>query len=204
MQREYVFSSAVFGKWKQEARALKRAGTLSHYQALDQVAEANRFVNWHHVVIEAKQNRASEAAYRSGLIVAYDVKDAMDNWVPDDSFVDDTRVLHFCENDIFAWYRRGDDESEGEEKAAIPSDPDEYREEFEEWLSNVYLFRYVGDDIPPTPTKTLPLLDERCFFAPMFFWHSGRFVDPWRDLAVNGVLDMTGDTEPSGRSNESP
>lgn len=199
MHREFVFSSVVFGKWKQEARTLKRSGMLSHNQALDQVAKANRFDNWHHVVTEAKQNRASEVAYRSGLIVAYDIKDAMDSWVRDDSFVDDSRAMHFCADDIFAWYRRDDDECEGEEKAAIPNDPDEYREEFDEWLSNVYLFRYVGPDIPATPTKALPLLDERCFFGPMFFWHGGRFVDPLRDLAVNGVLDMSGNTVPSGK-----
>lgn len=200
MHREFVFSSVVFGKWKQQARALKRSGTLSHHQALEQVAKANRFDNWHHVVTEAKQNRASELGYRSGLIVAYDIKDAMDSWVPDDSFVDDSRAMHFCANDIFAWYRRGDEECEGEEKAAIPSDPEEYREEFEEWLSNVYLFRYVGPGIPPTPARTLPLLQERCFFGPMFFWHKGGFVDPWRDLAVDGVLDMSGNTEPPGSS----
>jgi hypothetical protein len=31
----------------------------------------------------------------------------------------------------------------------------------------------------------------------MFFWHHGKFIDPWRDLAVNGVLDMSGKIEPS-------
>ena len=74
-----IFSSATFGKWKQEARALKRSSALPHHQALDQVAIAKGFDNWHHVVTEAKLNRLSEAAYRSGLVVAYDIKDAMDN-----------------------------------------------------------------------------------------------------------------------------
>jgi hypothetical protein len=47
------------------------------------------------------------------------------------------------------------------------------------------------------PTKVLPLLSQRCcFFAPMFFWFRGRFVDPWRDLAVNDFFDMSGRTEP--------
>jgi hypothetical protein len=188
----HVFSAATFGKWKQQARALKRSNGLPHHQALDQVAIAKGFDNWHHVVTEAKLNRLSETAYRSGLVVAYDIKDAMDNWLSDDSFVDDWRVLHLCKEEVLTWYRQNDDEADGEERLAIPTDPDEYLEEFDEWLTNVHFFRYCGSALPSTPTTALPLLDERCFFAPMFFWLRGRFIDPWRDLAVNGVLDMSG------------
>ena len=194
MQTQYLFSSLAFGRWKQEARALKRSASVLHHEALLQVAKSKGFESWHHVVCEAKLNRSTETASRSGLIVAYDVKDATDHWVPDDSFVDDWRAFHFCEKDILSWYRRGDDEAEGEEKEAIPSDPDEYLEQFEEWLANVSLFRYCGPTVPATPRAVLPVLNERCFFAPMFFWHRGQFIDPWRDLAVNGVLNMTGNT----------
>ena len=197
MHTNYVFSSATLGKWKQQAQALKRTSALSHHQALDQVARANRFDNWHHVVTEAKLNQLSETAYRSGLVVAYDIKDAMDSWVPDDSFVDDWRVLHLCQNDVLAWYRRSDDEADGEERAAIPTDPTEYQEEFEEWLTNVHLFRYCGPALPVSPAKALRLLSERCFFVPMFFWLRGQFIDPWRDLAVNNVLDMSENTDPA-------
>lgn len=200
MRTHHVFSSAVFGKWKQQARALKRSSELSHYQALNQIAIANRFENWHHVVNEAKLNLLSETAFRSGLVVAYDIKDATESWRPDDSFVDDWRAMHFCEGDIFTFYRQTDDEAEGEERAAIPTDINEYREEFNEWLTNIALFRYCGPTLPATPTKVLPLLVERCFFAPMFFWLHGRFIEPWRDLAFDGVLDMSGNTEPP-RSN---
>jgi hypothetical protein len=187
MPKKYVFSVATFGKWKQQARALKRSGHMPHHQALDHIAKSKGFDNWHHLITEAKLNSDSGTAYRSGLVVACDIKDAMDSWNPDESFVDDSRVLHFCEQDIFAWYRRSDDEAEGEEKAAIPTDPTEYREEFDEWLNNVYLFRYAGPSLPPTPTKVLPLLRERCF----------KFIDPSRDLAVNGFLNMSGNTEPN-------
>jgi hypothetical protein len=195
MQTHYLFSSATFGKWKQQARSLRRSHDLMHYEALEHVAKSKGFETWHQVVCEAKFNRTTEISYRSGLLVAYDVKNAMDDWVPDDSFVDDWRAHHFCEKDILAWYRRGDDEAEGEEKDAIPLDPDDYLEQFRDWLTNVSLFRYCGPTVPATPRQVLPLLDKRCFFGPMFFWHHGQFVDPWRDLAVNGVLDMTGNTD---------
>lgn len=194
MQKKYLFSSATFGKWKQQARALKRSTGLMHHEALDSVAKSIGFENWHQVVSEAKLNQTTETSYRSGLLVAYDVKHAMDDWIPDSSFVEDWRAHHFCEKDILAWYRRGDDEAEGEEKEAIPSDPDEYLEQFEEWLINVTLFRYRGPTIPATPRATLPILNERCFFAPMFFWLRGEFIDPWRDLAVDGHLDMSDNT----------
>lgn len=195
MQTQHLFSSATFGKWKQQARALKRTTDLMHHEALENIAKSKGFENWHHVVSEAKLNQTTEASHRSGLLVAYDVKNAMDNWIPDDSFVEDWRAHHFCEKDILAWYRRGDDEAEGEEKEAIPSDPDEYLEQFEDWLTNVTLFRYCGRTIPTTPRAVLPMLDKRCFFAPMFFWHRGQFIDPWRDLAVDGCLDMSGKTD---------
>ena len=191
MQNQYLFSSAIFGKWRQKARALKRLTNITHHEALEQIAKSKGFENWHQVVSEAKLNSASEASFRSGLIVAYDIKDAMDSWVPHDSFVDDSRALYFCDKDIFAWYKRGDEEAEHEEKAAISSDPDEYREEFDEWLCNLHLFRYVGSDLPISPEQALPLLRKRCFFGPMFFWLNGRFIDPWQDLAVDDCLDMS-------------
>lgn len=70
-------------------------------------------------------------------------------------------------------------------------------EDFDEWRMNIHFFRYIGPNLPSTPTKVLPLLNERCFFAPIFIWHGGKFIDPWRVLAVNDVLDMSGQTEPT-------
>lgn len=204
MQNQYLFSSAIYGKWRQEARALKRSTNLTHHESLEQIAKSKGFANWHQVSSEAKINRASETSFRSGLIVAYDIKDAMDSWVPHDSFVDDSRALYFCEKDIFAWYSRNEEEAEEEEKTATPIDPDEYQEEFNEWLFNVHFFRYVGADLPVSPTKALPLLSDRCFFGPMFFWLNGRFIDPWHDLAVDNFLDMSGNTEPEASKGSRP
>jgi hypothetical protein len=34
------------------------------------------------------------------------------------------------------------------------------------------------------------------FFAAIFFRYCGRLIDPWLDLAVDGVLDMSGNTGP--------
>lgn len=54
----------------------------------------------------------------------------MDNCNPDEAFVDDSRAFLFCEKDILDSCRCGDDEAEGEEKEAIPTDPVAYMEEF--------------------------------------------------------------------------
>jgi len=192
MHSNFIFSSVTFEKWKQQARALKRSSGMPHHQALDQVAKENRFNDWHHVVTEGKRNQLSEAAYRSGLVVAYDVKDAMESWSADDAFVEDSRILHFCENNIFNWYQQNDEDVEDEDRPLTPSATSKYREHFEEWLQNICLFRYCASTLPASPADALPLFDERCFFAPMFFWLHGQFVDPWRDLAVDGVLNMKG------------
>jgi hypothetical protein len=66
MPKEYVFSVATFGKWKQQARALKRSGHMPHHQALDHIAKSKGFDNWHHLITEAKLNSVSETAYSFG------------------------------------------------------------------------------------------------------------------------------------------
>lgn len=75
---------------------------------------------------DASSSGSSSNAWNSSISprpLTYDVKDATESWAPDDSFVDDSRVYLFCQNDILAWYRREDEEAEDEEKRAIPSDP---------------------------------------------------------------------------------
>lgn len=192
MQTQHVFTNLAFGKWKQEGRSLKRSSVLSHNQALEQVAKSKGFESWHHLSHEAKQNWITETAFRSGLIVAYSLKDAMDSFDPSDIFVEDWRAYLFCEPSIRTWYATNnvDDELDEEYRRTLASanDPDEP----DDWDSDVCLFRFCGSKLPATPRQVLPILGARCFFAPLFFWHKGRFVDPWQDLAINRVLDMSG------------
>jgi hypothetical protein len=187
MSSSYIFSSITFGKWKQQARALKRESGITHTEALEQIARSNKFKDWHHLIQEAKQNKITENAYLNGLIVAYDIKDAMDNWKANESFVEDYRAWHFCQKDIFEHYRTSDEE----ENEKPPVINEEYRQEFEEWMNNVFFFRFCGKNFPESSQTVLRLLNERCFFAPMYIWYTGKFIEPWRDLAVNGVLDMS-------------
>jgi hypothetical protein len=50
------------------------ATNLTHHEALEHIAKSKGFENWHQVASEAKLNRTTETSYRSGLLVAYDVK----------------------------------------------------------------------------------------------------------------------------------
>src|SRR5450830_791740 len=110
MQTQFVFSARTFGKWKQEARAIKRATRITHNQALEQVAASRGFESWYQLAHEAKLNSVTETAFRAGLIVAYSLKDAMDSFDPGDIFLEDWRAFSFCKEDIVAWYATNNDE----------------------------------------------------------------------------------------------
>lgn len=192
MPTQFVFSASTFGKWKQEARAIKRATQISHNEALEQVAAAKGFESWHHLTHEAKLNSVTETALRRGLIVAYSLRDAMDSFDPGDIFLEDWRALSFCKDEIVAWYATNNDERDDDYVPIVTLGSYDVPEEPDDWSDDVCLFRYCGPTIPATPREALPIFDAQCFFAPLFFWHKGQFIDPWRDLAVNRVLDMSG------------
>lgn len=191
MPNQYLFSALTFGKWKQEARAIKRSTQVPLHEALERVAKSKGFLSWHQLAHEAKQNQVTETAFRSGLIVAYSLKDAIDSFDTGEVFVEDWRATLFCDKDILAWYASKDDIDDDHGPSPTSDswhDPDEP----DDWEPDVCLFRYCGASFPATPRQALPIFDAHCFFAPLFFWHKGRFIDPWQDLAINGVLEMSG------------
>lgn len=177
MHTNIIFSTVTLQKWKQEARRLKKTRNLAHHDALDEVARQNQFADWHAVTVEARLNESSERALKSGLVAAYDIKDATESWKPDEKFVEDWRVPFFAEEALFKWYVAEDDAESGPVQV-----DDEYREEYFEWMQNFGYFRWTGP-VPTTIKHAMALLNERCFFPPVFVWYNGQLIDPWRDLS---------------------
>jgi len=64
-------------KLKQRARKLKREQKIPHYEALELVARSARFANWHQVVEAHKAMQPTEHAVRDGVVIAMDVKEAV-------------------------------------------------------------------------------------------------------------------------------
>jgi hypothetical protein len=184
MQTNHLFSAAVFEKWKQQARQLKRSTNIAHHEALDALAQRNQFQDWHHVTVEAGLNRLSEKAIRQGFVVAYDVKEASESPLPDELFIEDWRAPHFADRDVFAWYVSGDEADSG--PMAVN---EEYCQEYSEWAENLCYFRFCGP-MPQNVEEGMRILGERCFFPPVFVWFRGNFLEPWRDLAKDGVLSF--------------
>jgi hypothetical protein len=50
------------------------------------------------------------------------------------------------------------------------------REEFEMSCDEM-LYRYTGESLPRTIDEVFKLSFQRCFFAPLFVWFKGKFID---------------------------
>ena len=89
MRTKIIISSTDVEKLKQKARKLRKDSGISHHDALDLVAQSAGFNHWHHVSESAKTFKPTEQAYYFGVIIAMDIKDAMDFRDPSGRFVED-------------------------------------------------------------------------------------------------------------------
>ncbi len=71
-----VITSVELDKLKQEARAIKKAESLSHQDALDRIAIRHGLPHWHAVTKIAAQWESTEEQLRRGVLVVVDVKEA--------------------------------------------------------------------------------------------------------------------------------
>lgn len=70
----------------------------------------------------------------------------------------------------------------GDETESGPVTVDEeYCQEYGDWAENLCYFRFTGT-MPQSIDEAMELLNEPCFFPPVFIWYRGKFFDPWRDL----------------------
>jgi hypothetical protein len=175
MSNTHIVSSKVFEQFKQRARKIKQSEGIADHEALERVAKSAGFDNWHQVTMVAADSAYAETAHRSGLIVALDIKHAMEyQFDRDGLFVYDDRLYYFCNEDLFQHYRLcGDDEGQTFE-SRMPIE--ELREEFD-MACNEMLYRYTGPILPEAMDDVFKLSFERCFFGPVFVWFKGKFID---------------------------
>jgi hypothetical protein len=187
MSDTYIVSSRQFEQFKQRARKLKQLEHISHHEALERVAQAAKFNNWHEVTIAARDTQPAETAFRSGLVIALDIKDSYNsNFAGDGMFVeDDQRLLYFCRNDLLKSYRLAEDD-EGSTFASTSTE-EQILEHFETDLFNYAFYRFAGSVLPATVAQVLAVCVERCFWGPQCGWYRGRYID--RFGQPDGVTD---------------
>ena len=74
-----VIPSAAVEALRRKAKKLVKERSVAHHAALDMVARAGgAFPDWHHLIEAAKATEASERAFKAGLVVGIDVKEAQE------------------------------------------------------------------------------------------------------------------------------
>ncbi|MDP2431808.1 MAG: hypothetical protein Q8O33_07235 [Pseudomonadota bacterium] len=190
MHTQYIIASADVERLKQKARKLKRDSGISHHDALDQIAKAAGFNHWHHVSESAKAFKPTEQAYYFGVIIAMDVKDAMNFRDPSGRFKEDPLAYAICADDIYSFIREADDEGE------FDTTGQEYKSDLEDWFSdaimNYLFFRYTGPDVPDSVEDVVTMVRECSFWPPEFIWHKGTFQECPSHDALNEDGEIVG------------
>lgn len=185
MANSYIVTSKTLSQLKQKARDLKKSAGIPHHVALEQVAKGIGLPNWHKVAESAEITAQTEKAYLSGLIVAFDMKDA-GSFDPANIFIEDQQALAFCEKDLLASFRKA---CEDEGEPATEEEVEDYRNELH-W--NHVLFRYVGHELPLTVRDALSLIYEKSFWAPLYVWLKGSFYETGYEGAQDDEGEIAG------------
>lgn len=190
MRTQTIITSATVEKLKQKARKLKKDQGVPHHEALDQVAKEAHFNHWHHVAESVKAFEPTELAYYFGVIIAMDVKDAMDFRAPSSRFVEDSAAFALCADDIYTYIRDAD------EDADMLADDPHHEEDKQEWmmdgLMNYVFFRYTGTGTPASIDEIIEIVNECSFWPPEFIWHKGTFQESPSDTALDEDGDVVG------------
>lgn len=190
MRTQIIITSATVEKLKQKARKLKKDNGIPHHDALDQVAQSAGFNHWHHVAESAKAFEPTEQAYYFGVLIAVDIKDAMDFHAPTGQFVEDAAAFAVCADDMYAYMREADEDDD-----TVDADP-HYEEDKREWmmdeLMNYVFFRHTGHSIPENIELVVEAVREFSFWPPIFIWHKGTFQECPSDDALDEEGNIVG------------
>lgn len=191
MHTQFIIASADVEKLKQQARKLKRDTGISHHEALDQVAKAAGFNHWHHVSESADAFKSTEDAYRFGVIIAMDVKDAMDFRDPTGGFVEDQFAFALCQRDLLKYFQDTFGAGEDEPHEKLADDPEE---RFADSLTDQVFFRYTGSKNPATAEAVVMMVQacESSIWSPDFIWLKGVFHERPNDQAINADGEVIG------------
>ncbi len=118
MQITKIISSATVERLKQKARKLKREQSITHTEALDEIAISVGFNHWHQVVQANDVLKPSEVALSSGCVMAFDVKDGMDVDTSDGVLIEDHFLEMLTEKQLFEIYANSPDEDDEQKQTA--------------------------------------------------------------------------------------
>lgn len=190
MPETILVTAATVEKLKQKARKIKREAGIKHNEALDQVARQAGFNHWHHVSESAKTFEPTETAYHFGVIVAMDVKDAMDFRDPTGNFVEDPYAYALCAKDLYQSFLDATDED------GTPYRDQYSDEEIHEWanddMMNLVFFRFTSEEMPENVDKVVSMVRECSFWPAQYIWFKGEFRESLDDFAYDDEGEVAG------------
>lgn len=163
-----VIPSAAVEALRRKAKKLRKEQGLPHHAALDAVARAGGvFPDWHHFIEAAKATEPAEEAFKHGLVIGMDIKDAME--------VPAAKLVHFMEDERLVAFVRdefGLNPSEG------ISDDDQWHMD----LINETVFFRARRVVPDSLDDAENLSREDFFFLPQYLRLKGKLlIDPFDD-----------------------
>lgn len=158
-----IIRSRVLRTLRERAKKLKKNSGIPHHEALDIVARNYRFANWPHLIEGAKIIAKSEDAYKHGLILGMDIKDALEHSLSTDGIVNDGIVSVLIEDD----FRKSRGELTEEDSYFIEKLRDE-----------IIYFRFEGKT-PQSIEDALEIASQYFYFEPQYLWLKGEWLTPW-------------------------
>lgn len=193
MSRPSPITTKVVELLKQKARKLKVENNISHVQALDEIAKQAKFHHWHHLCEQHKLVEPTEKAFFSGVIIALDIKDALEFDCSDGLFAFDVGDLaaYFCYDDLLREYSESVDDDNIPLKDLEPKE--QIIEDFElDEINNYGFLRFTGDALPSSLDEVLRLVRERSFWPPSYVWFKGTFYDTYSQPALSETGEIAG------------
>lgn len=179
-----IIPATAVSRLKKQAKTLQRTTARPHHEALEEVARAAGFDNWHQVSVAEKATQDLERRFRSGLFVLIDVKEAQDA----EDFEDASEILALRDKELLQWLRQ-----HHEDPAA--SD-DQLREDLH---ADYRVLRYAGADrLSGLPEPELvSRVEALLFWTPDLIWRAGKCIDPRgvRAISRNDADDDDGEDE---------
>ena len=167
----YIITAPDVQKLKQKARKLKRNSELTHTQALDNVAKEIGLPNWKQVTLEHSDTLISEAALKTGVVLAYDAKDALEMPLNDTLLPRDERLELMCLPSLKAKIASMVDPDDPESRLFSETLSEvEFEEHLREVCSFVY-FRVAASFDISTVKDLISFVQKSNFFLPEFIWH---------------------------------
>lgn len=179
MQVTTIITTSDIERLKQKARKLKRTQSISHTQALDEVAKQVGLNHWHHVIKSNEPVKTAETALISGCVMAFDVKDGMDVDKSSGLLIEDYILDYLTQDTLLNVFSN------------LPDEDDEQQRPLKETLSEVELYQDFLDYFSFTffrldpehadkPLKDiLAIIREHSFWMPNYIWLKGQLIDTY-------------------------